>query len=273
MKLHLIDAFTDKAFSGNPAAVVLLDQEPTDFDWMQSVAMEMNQAETAFVWPLQNNPGAEWGLRWFTPAIEIQLCGHATLASAYALWSEGLVAAENAVRFFTPMASHYLSCELNRDDESIRMCFPAIEVESYSIPEVLVEVLGETPTYCARSKNGSLLLQYKSAEQIRSMQPDFQALEKATDDVIIVTALSDQIGYDVISRFFAPGKGINEDSVTGSAHCIIGPWWSRPLKQKNLVCYQASARGGVLKIELQDDKVFLSGNAVTTLSGDWKIEP
>jgi PhzF family phenazine biosynthesis protein len=276
VKIHLVDAFTDKAFAGNPAAVVLLDQEPTDFDWMQSIGMEMNQAETAFVWPLSNETAVEgnagWGLRWFTPKVEIRLCGHATLASAHILWQEGLVEADAEVRFFTPMAGHHLTCDKNTENGFIRMSFPAVAVEPAEIPEGLAEALGATPTHSARNKNGSLLLQFKSAQEIRSINPDFQAMQKATDDVVIVTALSDTPGLDVISRFFAPGKGIDEDSVTGSAHCIIGPWWSRPLKQKSMVCYQASNRGGILHIELEDDKVNISGNAVTVLNGDWIVE-
>lgn len=275
MKIHLVDAFTDKAFRGNPAAVVLLDSEPTDFEWMQFVGMEMNQAETAFIWPLSNETAAkgraDWGLRWFTPTIEIQLCGHATLAGAHILWQEGLVEEGAEVRFYTPMAGHYLTCEQNSESGRIRMCFPSVMVEPARIPEGLAKALGATPTHCARNENGSLLLQFKSAAEIRSINPDFRVMQEITDDVVIVTALSDQPGLDVISRFFAPGKGIEEDSVTGSAHCIIGPWWSRPLKQKSLICYQASKRGGILHIDLEDDKVFLSGTAVTVLSGELKI--
>lgn len=285
MKIHLVDAFTSEAFAGNPAAVVLLDAEPTDFDWMQSVAMEMNQAETAFVWPLSKDTAAKekanMGLRWFTPTVEIQLCGHATLASAHILWQEGLVETADEVRFFSPMAGHHLTCEkasgrdseIDSETDRIRMSFPAVAVEPAEIPAGLVDALGATPTHCGRNNNGTLLLQFKTAEEVRSINPDFRAMQEATADVVIVTALSDQSGWDVISRFFAPSHGIEEDSVTGSAHCIIGPWWARPLKQKTLVCYQASKRGGVLYLELEQDRVFISGDAITVLSGDWKIDP
>ena len=252
---------------------------------MQSVAMEMNQAETAFVWPLKQQESARsesgahsemkaaWGLRWFTPTVEIQLCGHATLASAHILWQEGLVEPDAEVRFFTPMAGHHLTCEKNSETDRIRMSFPAVAVEPVEIPAGLVDALGATPTHCGRNNNGTLLLQFKTAEEVRSINPDFRAMQEATADVVIVTALSDQSGWDVISRFFAPSHGIEEDSVTGSAHCIIGPWWARPLKQKTLVCYQASKRGGVLYLELEQDRVFISGYAITVLSGDWKIVP
>ena len=277
MKLHLIDAFTEKAFSGNPAAVVLLQSEPQDIAWMQSVAMEMNQSETAFVWPMEGDEStetdqqADWGLRWFTPVIEVELCGHATLASAHALWYAGLIAKDEEANFYTPFAGHYLSCRLDQQAEMIRMCFPARSLEPVEIPKGLAESLGAMPTHCGRNANGTLLLQFSSAQQVRDINPNFIAMAKATDDVVIVTALSDQTGYDVISRFFAPGKGIDEDPVTGSAHCIIGPWWSRPLKQNKIVCYQASKRGGLLNLELDGDKVYISGKAITTLSGDWQI--
>lgn len=290
MKIHLVDAFASEAFAGNPAAVILLNSEPTDFEWMQSIGAEMNQSETCFVWPLKDKTiahsesgargklgafsqlKADWGLRWFTPKIEIQLCGHATLASAHILWQEGLVEADAEVRFFTPMAEHYLSCEKNIETGYIRMSFPSVPLEPAEIPAGLAKALGATPTHCGRNENGSLLLQLKTAEEVRSITPDFRAMQAATTDVVIITALSDQPGVDVISRFFAPGKGIDEDPVTGSAHCIIGPWWGRPLKQKSLVCYQASTRGGLLHLELEPDRVFLSGQAITVLSGDWKID-
>ena len=278
MKIHLVDAFATKAFAGNPAAVVLLDSEPTDFDWMQALGAEMNQSETCFVWPLketrdQGGTPADWGLRWFTPEAEVQLCGHATLASAHILWTEGLVGKNEVVRFFTPLAGHYLNCEFEAETDAIRMGFPALGVEPAEVPSGLAEALGAVPSHWGRNANGSLLRQFKTAEEVRSIKPDFPAMKESTSDVVIVTAMSDQAGYDVISRFFAPGEGIDEDPVTGSAHCIIGPWWARPLKQKSLVCYQASSRGGLLHLDLEPDRVFLSGHAVTVLSGDIKIEP
>lgn len=277
MNIYLVDAFASKPFTGNPAAVLILDSEPTDTNWMRSVAADMNQSETCFVWPLTDNDKAEWGLRWFTPITEIELCGHATLASAHVLWSTGLVDEDKEVRFFTPYAKHYLQCALDKDNSAdssaIRMSFPARSTEPAKIPDGLVGALGASPTDCGRCDNGSLLLQFSTAEEIRSMRPDFRKLQKCTEDVVIVTALSDQVGMDVISRFFAPGKGLDEDPVTGSAHCIIGPWWSKPLKQQKMVCYQASKRGGVLNLELRDDRVYISGKAVTVLQGDWLITP
>ena len=273
MNIFLIDAFASEAFSGNPAAVVQLDSEPKDIEWMQSVAAEMNQSETCFLWPLSGDDKAEWGLRWFTPVVEVELCGHATLASAHVLWSTGLVKHQEEVRFFTPLVGHYLSCELDKNSGLIRMCFPALSLEPAKIPVGLTEAMGATPTHCGRNERGTLLLQFATADEVRLLSPDFQAMVDATDDVVIATALSDQSEYDVVSRFFAPSKGIDEDPVTGSAHCLIGPWWSRPLKQKKITCYQASKRGGLLNLELVDDNVYISGQAVTVLAGDWKITP
>lgn len=273
MKMHMVDAFTAQPFKGNPAAVVILDSEPTDFTWMQSVGAEMNQSETCFVWPLKSESKAEWGLRWFTPEVEIQLCGHATLASAHILWSEALVESDRPVRFFTPMVGHYLSCSLDQEDQSIRMCFPAMSVEIFDAPAGVAAALGADILDCQRCSNGTLLLEIASGEELIGLNPDFRKLAESTSDVVIVTALSDRESEHVVSRFFAPGKGIDEDPVTGSAHCIIGPYWGARLGRNSLVCYQASKRGGVLSLELEEDKVYISGQAVTVMQGDWKIDP
>jgi PhzF family phenazine biosynthesis protein len=273
MKMHLVDAFSAQPFRGNPAAVVILDSEPTDFAWMQSIGAEMNQSETCFVWPLENNPEADWGLRWFTPEVEIQLCGHATLSSAHMLWSEGLVEANQPVRFFTPMVGHYLSCSLDQENQFIRMSFPAMSVESFDAPAGVIEALGTDILDSQRCANGTLLFEIASDEELIGLKPDFRKLAESTSDVVIVTALSDRESENVVSRFFAPGKGIEEDPVTGSAHCIIGPYWGARLGRTTLVCYQASKRGGILNLELAEDKVYISGQAVTVMQGDWKIDP
>ncbi len=269
MKIHLVDAFTDKAFAGNPAAVVLLDAEPTNFDWMQLLAMEMNQSETCFVWPLKDNSQADWGLRWFTPGVEVQLCGHATLATAHILWQEALVSRDQPITFYTPLAGHYLTCDFNIEIETVLMAFPEVSLTPAPLPAGLVEALGNCkPTHSGRTDNGTLLLQFKTAEEVRGMTPDFRAMLEATSDCVLVTALSDRPGFDVISRFFAPSAGIDEDPVTGSAHCILGPWWGKRLKQKSLSCFQASRRGGVVQLELMDGKVYLSGHAVSLMRGE-----
>jgi len=282
--MHLVDAFTAKPFKGNPAAVVFVDSEPTDFAWMQSIGAEMNQPETCFVWPLNENQGqgdasaqseskADWGLRWFTPEVEIQLCGHATLASAHMLWSEGLVEVSQPVRFFTPMVGYYLNCSLDQENQSIRMSFPAMSVESFDVPAGVIEALGVDILDSQRCPNGTLLFEIASDEELIGLKPDFCKLAESTSDVVIVTALSDRDSENVVSRFFAPDKGIDEDPVTGSAHCIIGPYWGARLGRTTLVCYQASKRGGFLNLELAGDKVYISGQAVTVMQGDWKIDP
>ena len=273
MNLHLVDAFTDHAFSGNPAAVMLLASEPTDEGWMQSVAMEMNQAETAFVWPLSNNSRADWGLRWFTPTVEVDLCGHATLASAHVLWQEGQASKHDVVSFYTPKAGHYLQCSENTAESSIRMTFPVVPLEPTEIPLALSRAVGVKPMHCSQTENGTSFLQLKSAEEVRTAAPNFTEMANVTENNVIISAMSDQIGLDVISRFFAPSKGIDEDSVTGSAHCALAPWWSRKLKQKTLACYQASPRGGHLLVEVDEDKVVLNGKAVTTMRGNWSVLP
>ncbi len=281
MEMYLVDAFTAVSFKGNPAAVTILESEPTDFGWMQSVAAEMNQSEACYVWPLNSESGAyseskaDWGLRWFTPEAEIQLCGHATLASAHVLWSQGMVEKEQEVRFFTPMVGHHLSCSLDQKNRYIRMSFPAMSLDSFELPTGISEALGTEVIDCMRNENGSLLLKLDSAQTLIELEPDFRKLKESTSDVVIVTALSDRSSEHVVSRFFAPSHGIDEDPVTGSAHCIIGPYWGERLGRDSLICYQASKRGGVLHLDLdlEAGRVYISGQAVTVLSADLKITP
>ena len=253
-----VDAFAAEPFSGNPAAVCLLDGERDD-DWMQAVAAEMNLSETAFVWPYGN----DFGLRWFTPAVEVELCGHATLASAHALWSEGIVADGRPIRFHT--LSGVLTCV--QKAELIELDFPATPVRSAdAIPE-LAEALGTTPVSVATS-TFDLLVLVESAETVRSLAPDFARLRQLPARGIIVTSASDDPAYDFVSRFFGPAVGIDEDPVTGSAHCCLAPFWAERLEKTEMIGFQASRRGGVVRVRIDGDRVTLGGNAVTIFKGE-----
>ena len=253
-----IDAFADRPFVGNPAAVCFLD-EAADAEWMQSVAMENNLSETAFVRKLDDG----YELRWFTPAYEVDLCGHATLASAHALWSEGLVADSEAVRFHS--RSGVLTCK--KIGSRIELDFPATPPDPASADEELCEILGVEPSYVGRSKYDRLL-EVSSEEILRSVKPDFGRLAEAKDRGFIVTSRADEERFDFVSRFFAPGAGVDEDPVTGSAHCCLGPYWAKQLGKTELTAYQASRRGGVVHVRVDGDRVILGGEAVTVIRGE-----
>ena len=258
MRLLQIDAFTDQPFRGNPAAVCLLDgeREPA---WMQRVAAEMNLSETAFL--LRRDDG--YSLRWFTPTVEVDLCGHATLASAHALWHEGLLDVAETARFHT--RSGLLTAV--RDGEWIVLDFPAKEERSIDAPEGLLDALGAAPTHIGANVF-DYLVEVASEEEVRGLAPDHARLRKLPVRGVIVTARATTPAYDFVSRFFAPGSGIDEDPVTGSAHCALTPYWSRKLRKTELVAYQASPRGGTLRVALRGDRVSLAGRAVTVLRGE-----
>lgn len=253
MRLFTVDAFTDTAFKGNPAAVCLLDSPVTD-GWMQSVAAEMNLSETAFL--LGDS------LRWFTPAVEVTLCGHATLATAHVLYSTGT--ATGPVEFRTTGGT----LTVNRGaDNMITMDFPAKEVTAATLPEGLEKALGATALRVGKSEL-DLLVEVDSEETVRSLTPDIPALAAlAALDArgLIVTARGTRT--DFVSRFFAPGVGIPEDPVTGSAHCALSPYWAARLGRTTLTGAQLSARGGLVHTRLDGDRVHLSGHAVTILTG------
>lgn len=252
-----IDAFTDRAFSGNPAAVCLLDK-PADVTWMQAVAAEMNLSETAFVVP----DDRAFGLRWFTPTIEVELCGHATLAAAHALWSQGVLDEDDPIAFRTK--SGLLTCTQNGG--RIELDFPAIPLEEIDPPRDLVDALGVTPSYAGQSKLDHFV--FVDAEQtVRSLKPDYAALRAMPLRGLIVTSASESDQFDFISRYFAPAAGIDEDPVTGSAHCCLGPFWAERLGKLELTAYQASARGGTVQVRVAGDRVILGGTAVTVLKG------
>ncbi len=256
-----VDAFTDQPFTGNPAAVCVL---PTAADegWMQAVAAEMNLSETAYLYPVEDG----YQLRWFTPAAEVDLCGHATLASAHVLWSEGYLAATQVARFHT--RSGLLTA--THADNWITLNFPAQPVtEVTATPELLKSLRGVQPTYIGHggSAEANFLVELESAAFVRSLQPDFALMRTLPAMGVIVTAPSEDADYDFVSRYFAPAVGIDEDPVTGSAHCSLGPYWQAKLGKADLQASQISARGGTLQVTCQGDRVLIRGQAVTVLKG------
>ena len=258
LPLYQVDAFTDEPFAGNPAAVCLLPV-PREKHWMQLVAREMNLSETAFLHP--ENDG--WRLRWFTPAVEVALCGHATLASAHILWETGQLTSTATARFYTE--SGLLTA--NRDGSSIELNFPAKIAVPSEAPSGLAEALGVEPLAVCQSAF-DYLVEIDTETTLRAMKPDFNKLGGLPVRGVIVTSRSDQTQFDFVSRFFAPAAGVNEDPVTGSAHCSLGPFWQDRLKRSAFRAFQASARGGVVTVRVAGDRVFLGGNAVTVLRGE-----
>jgi len=253
-----VDAFTNRPFAGNPAAICWLEEE-ADPTWMQSVASEMNLSETAFVRRLSE--GLE--LRWFTPTVEVDLCGHATLATAHALWSSDLVPQGMPLHFHT--RSGVLTCTQNGD--FIELDFPATPATAVTIPPELSEALGVEPMWLGKSCFDYLAV-FDSEDAVRSLKPDFRKMEKIPVRGVIVTAPADDPGFDFVSRFFAPALGVDEDPVCGSAHCCLTPYWSERLRKSDLMAHQVSARGGVLRLRLNGDRVILGGQAVTVWRGE-----
>lgn len=250
--LHIIDAFTDKPFGGNPAAVCLLEH-PADETWMKLVAREMNLSETAFLHPIEGG----FSLRWLTPAVEVKLCGHATLASAFTLWETGVLKPDEAARFHT--LSGWLTCR--REGEWIAMDFPAKNCEACAAPAGLAEALGCELIACGL--NGmDYLVEVANETVLRGLKPNFSAISLLPVRGVIVTCRSESLEHDFLSRFFAPAAGVNEDPVTGSAHCALGPYWQVKLGKADFTAYQASERGGLLKLSVQADRVLLRGQAV-----------
>ena len=256
IRIVQVDAFTNRPFAGNPAAVCVLPG-PAEPAWMLSVANEMNLAETAFL----HREGDTWRLRWFTPTIEVDLCGHATLASAHVLWTEGHVPRNTALRFAT--RSGILGAAAR--DGWIELDFPAEPAQPVTAPPHLLEALGTTGTV-ARNRM-DYLVEVADEGVVRRLAPDLGRLKLISTRGVVVTARA-AAPYDFISRFFAPAAGVDEDPVTGSAHCALAPWWSERLGRKALAGFQASPRGGVVRVELRGDRVALLGQAVTVLRGE-----
>ncbi|MCC7143107.1 MAG: PhzF family phenazine biosynthesis protein [Candidatus Eisenbacteria bacterium] len=257
--IFTVDSFTSVPFAGNPAGVCLPDT-PKETGWMQKVAAEMNLSETAFLWPR----GADYELRWFTPKVEVDLCGHATLASAHVLWQSGR-ARGDSIAFHT--RSGVLTAA--RRTDAIELDFPALERRKADPPVGLLGALGLSRALFVGANQHDYLVEVESAETVRALQPDFARLREVTGAVrgVIVTARSDEQRRDIISRFFAPGAGIDEDPVTGSAHCALAPYWAPKLGKNEIRAYQASERGGELLVTLRGDRVTLLGKAATILQG------
>ena len=271
MRIRIIDAFTDRPFAGNPAAVCLLDEADTwpDERWMQQVAAEMHLSETAFAHPLTGSTEADWALRWFTPEVESNLCGHATLATAHAMHNDRGTA--GTVRF---MSRSGVLVAHTAQDGTITLDFPAAPVSEAPAPGGLAEALGATPqaTYTTGAL-GDLLVVLDDEAAVRTLAPDLGAIARIArrDGIrgVIATASASRpdAGYDFLSRFFAPADGIPEDPVTGSAHTALAPYWCRRLGRDDLTGLQASARGGLVRTSIHGDRVHLTGHAVVVLDG------
>ncbi|MGW3497816.1 PhzF family phenazine biosynthesis protein [Streptomyces sp. NPDC001020] len=266
MRIRIVDAFTDRPFSGNPAGVLLLDAFPDD-SRLQDVAREVNHAETAFAHRLPEGGAADWALRWFTPATEVAMCGHATLATAHVLHTTG--AHEGPVRFATH--SGVLSatpCE----DGSITLDFPTAPLTSVDVPEGVAAALGAMPltAFDSGPNVGDLLLELADEQTVLALSPDHKALTRHSRRGIIATARAEDPsrGYDFVSRCFFPNVGIDEDPVTGSAHTALAPFWSERLGRADLTGLQASPRSGRVRTELRGDRTLLTGRAVTVIDGD-----
>lgn len=266
MQLHLVDAFTSVPFTGNPAGVCLTDGD--DPGWMQAVAAEVNVSETAFVDLTTLEDTGEVGLRWFTPTVEVSLCGHATLASAHVLFGTGAVSSPVAFR----TASGVLRAETT-DAGAIQLDFPLDEPQvalpNGTMADEFSDALGVSVVAVARC-HYDVLVEVPSVDDVRGLEPDLSVLRAASGRGVIVTAgADDSVPHaDFVSRFFAPAVGIDEDPVTGSAHCALAPYWAARLGRDSLVGAQLSARTGEVGVELAGDRVLLRGDAVTVYQGE-----
>lgn len=260
IKITFVDSFTDKIFSGNPAAVCVL-QNAIPEELMRLVASEINLSETAFLYP----EGKGYHLRWFTPSAEVKLCGHATLASAHVLWESGINT--DTTIYFNTLSGELIA---NKIGKAIELNFPVEPISEINFPLGMPEALGATPIFMGKT-DVRYFAELNSAEEVKSLKPDFTKLLEFPPARVIVTARSDNPKYDFISRYFAPGIGIPEDPVTGSAHCALPLYWSEKLGKKEFFAYQASARGGEVKIVLEGERVRLQGQAVTTMQGVMEV--
>lgn len=254
----VVDAFTDKPFAGNPAAVCVLPEEKPE-RWLKQVAREMNLSETAFLLKRADT----WALRWFTPAVEVELCGHATLASAHVLWETGAATTGETIRFRTKSG---VLTATNKDDW-IELDFPALFSEYADAHPDLTEALGVSPKEVSKSRF-DYLIEVDSEATVRKLSPNLALLGTIPVRGVIVTAAASTPGFDFVSRFFAPAAGVPEDPVTGSAHCALGPYWEARLNRREFLAYQASARGGLVRVTVSGDRVLLGGQAVTVMRGE-----
>jgi PhzF family phenazine biosynthesis protein len=263
-RIVTVDAFTARPFAGNPAAVCVL-AAPADPRWMQDVAREMNYAETAFL----NKRDDGFGLRWFSPATEIALCGHATLASAHVLWEDRHLTAGAQARFHT--MSGLLTADARGD--LIELDFPAVPARAEPAPAGLLEGLGVTSPVFVGKNTFDYLVEVADEATVRGLKPDHTALRRLPVRGVIVTARSQTPEFDFVSRFFAPAVGVDEDPVTGSAHCCLAPYWAAKLKKREMTGYQASPRGGTVRVQDNGERVRLAGHAVTVLRGELLSAP
>lgn len=262
-KLFHVNAFSQRPFGGNPA-VVVLGPERSDAE-LQAMAAEFNLSETAFLTPIGD---AHYRLRWFTPAVEVDLCGHGTLAAAHVLWQTGEVAGAQTLRFETRSGELLARC----DGEWIQLDFPRIPLSPLILDPAYAEALGCKPlqTLAAGAK---FLLELAREEEIEELAPDFNALRALPGRGLMVTAPSSSSGDDFVSRYFAPWVGVEEDPVTGSNHCALVPFWAERLGKTQLKARQISARGGALRLSLEGDRVLMSGQALTLWQGEWLLPP
>jgi PhzF family phenazine biosynthesis protein len=260
MKIYQVDAFTNTLFGGNPAGVCILPEQREE-RWMQLVAREMNLAETAFL--VRNREGFQ--LRWFTPAVEVDLCGHATLASAHILWETGQLEPCEEARF------HTKSCLLtaNRKEDIIELDFPMEAEQEAQAPRELLEGLGAVPRYVGQNRM-DYLVELEDEAAVSNLEPNLALLAKVPVRGIIVTARSNRPEFDFVSRFFAPASGIPEDPVTGSAHCCLGPYWEKRLGKGSFTAWQASERGGAVRVRNEGNRVLLGGQAVTVFTAEMR---
>src|SRR5215469_10080867 len=256
IRIVTVDAFTNVPFAGNPAAVCVM-QEPRPEEWLRSVAREMNLSETAFLLPRDG----EFDLRWLTPAVEVDLCGHATVASAHVLWEDGHLAPGKQARFHT--RSGQLTAD--RRGDWIELDFPVKIATVAEPPAELLPALGVTSPVAVAKNAFDYMVEIESEEELRGLSPDHSTLRKIPVRGVIVTARCATNGFDFISRFFAPGSGIDEDPVTGSAHTALGPYWGSKLGKVEMTAFQASARGGVVRLRLNGDRIILGGQAVIVM--------
>lgn len=264
MRTFIVDAFTDKPYSGNPAGVCILDYELTD-DSMRNIAREINHSETAFLIKRKNS----YSLKWFTPKTEVKICGHATLASAYILYELGLNETGNQINFDTK--SGLLTAR--KINDKIELNFPQLFVDECQSNEIIEKAFNIKPLYVGKN-NLRYLIEIEDTQKLKQIKPDFQLLQKSDRGGFMITVKSED-KYDFYSRFFAPGVGINEDPVTGSAHCYLAPYWSKKLNKTKMLGFQASDRTGVVECEITDNnRIFLRGNAVimNEMKNDWKTK-
>lgn len=261
MEFFIVNAFTQETFGGNPAAVCILQENKSD-EWMQNVAKQMNLPITAFVSKIED----EYYLRWFTPTIEIPICGHGTLATSHILWERRHIEKKQPIHFNTK--SGKLKSEM--ENGWIQLQFPSAPDKEIIAPNNLVEALGRKPKYIGKNAM-DYIVEVRSEDVVRNIKPNINQISQLPVRGVIITSVSDSEELDFVSRFFSPAQGIIEDYVTGSAHCCLGPYWQRKLNKNEFMAYQASERGGLLKIRLSGKYVFLSGKALTILEGNLAI--